>query len=191
MKTSITRLKEIANESIQVKQEFSNSLFEKIFCAIEKISKALKDGRKLILMGNGGSAADAQHIAAEMVVRFKKERKALPAIALHTDTSCLTAISNDYSYNKIFSRQIEAFCNKGDVVLGISTSGNSENIILGIKKAKELSAITIALTGMHGGKLNDIADIVMNIPSRNTARIQESHILLGHMICEIVEEEID
>ncbi len=140
-------------------------------------------------MGNGGSAADCQHIAAELVGRFKSEREGLPAIALTTDTSILTAIGNDYSFNEIFARQIEALANKGDLVIGISTSGNSENVIRGILKAKKIGCYTVGLLGKDGGKLKNLVDLAIIIPSNNTPRIQECHILIGHIACEIVDKE--
>ncbi|SNR60790.1 D-sedoheptulose 7-phosphate isomerase [Desulfurobacterium atlanticum] len=155
----------------------------------KKLSDILKKHNKVLLMGNGGSAADCQHIAAELVGRFKKERKGLPAIALTTDTSILTAVGNDYSFNEIFARQIEALANKGDLVIGISTSGNSENVIRGILKAKEIGCYTVGLLGKNGGKLKDLVDLAIVVPSNNTPRIQECHILIGHIVCEIVDRE--
>ena len=154
-----------------------------------KLNVTLKNGNKVLLMGNGGSAADSQHIAAELVGRFKNERKGLPAIALTTDTSILTAVGNDYSFNEIFARQIEALANKGDLVIGISTSGNSENVIKGILKAKEIGCYTVGLLGKDGGKLKDLVDLPIIVPSNSTPRIQECHILIGHIICEIVDRE--
>ena len=141
-------------------------------------------------MGNGGSAADAQHIAGELVGRFKKERKAIPAISLSTDTSILTAIGNDYGFEKVFERQIEALGNKGDVVIGISTSGNSENVYRAMKLAKKMGLTTIGLLGNDGGKIKNLSDIALVVPSKNTPRIQETHITIGHIICEGVERII-
>jgi D-sedoheptulose 7-phosphate isomerase len=141
-------------------------------------------------MGNGGSAADCQHLAAEFVGRFKLERKGYPAIALTTDTSILTAVGNDYSFDSIFSRQIEALGKEGDLVVGISTSGNSKNIIRGVEKAKELGLYTVGLLGKDGGALKDLVDLPLVVPIDNTARIQECHILIGHIVCEIVEERL-
>jgi D-sedoheptulose 7-phosphate isomerase len=151
---------------------------------------ALNSGRKLIFCGNGGSAADAQHLTAELVGRYLRERTALAAIALTTNSSCLTAIGNDYSYEEIFSRQIEALGNRGDIVIGISTSGNSPNIIQALRVAKRKEMTTIAMTGKSGGKLRDDADFCLRIPSQQTPRIQEAHILLGHILCEIIEESL-
>ena len=152
-----------------------------------KIVETLKSGNRIFLIGNGGSAADCQHIAAELVGRFKKERKGLPAIALTTDTSILTAIGNDYSFDEIFARQIEALANKGYLVIGISTSGNSENVVRGILKAKEIGCYTVGLLGKNGGKLKDLVDLAIVVPSNNTPRVQECHILIGHIVCEIVD----
>ncbi len=152
-------------------------------------SQALKKGRKILFMGNGGSAADSQHLAAELVGRFQKERRGLPAIALTTDTSILTAVGNDYGYERIFSRQIEALVQAGDVVVGLTTSGNSKNVVEAIVEAKKLGAITIGMTGQGGGKLKELCDLCICVPSAVTARIQEAHILIGHILCEILDEE--
>tara|TARA_B100000953_G_C17798486_1_gene351307 strand:- start:194 stop:619 length:426 start_codon:yes stop_codon:yes gene_type:complete len=140
-------------------------------------------------MGNGGSAGDAQHIAAELVGRFKKERKAMPALALTVDTSSLTALGNDYGFDTIFERQVEALANKNDTVIGISTSGNSENVVRAVNKANSIGAFTIGLLGNDGGKLKDAVNLPIIIPSNDTARIQEVHITIGHIICEIIEED--
>ena len=145
---------------------------------------------KIIIFGNGGSAADAQHIVAEFIGRFQKERKSLPAIALTTDSSIITSLSNDYSYDIVFSRQCESLVLKGDVVIGISTSGNSKNVLEGIKTAKSLGAITIALLGGNGGIISNNVDIPIIVESTNTARIQEAHILVGHIICKLIEQKI-
>ena len=155
-----------------------------------KIYDCLKNGGKILIMGNGGSAADAQHIAAEFVGKFLKERRALPAIALHTNTSSLTAIANDYSYDDVFARQIEAFAKPGDVVIGISTSGNSRNVLKAIEKANELSCLTVGLTGRSGGKLKDAAKLVIRVDSDSTPLIQEAHITIGHILSNIVEDLI-
>jgi D-sedoheptulose 7-phosphate isomerase len=152
------------------------------------IIKALKDGKKVLLFGNGGSAADAQHIAAELTGRYKKERIALSAIALTTDTSALSAIGNDYGFDKIFSRQVEALCNRGDIVIGISTSGNSKNVIEAVKLANRLGAVTIGLSGNSGGALKEFCKYNIVAPSNNTPRIQEMHILIGHIICSGIDE---
>ena len=164
-----------------------NQLIPEIELAANQIISALKTGGKLLLMGNGGSAADAQHLAAELIGRFQVERQALPAIALSTDTSILTCLSNDYDYSIVFSRQLEALCHANDVVIGISTSGNSQNILKGIQTAKQKKAYTIGFSGHQGGELAKIVDLAINIPSANTARIQEAHIFIGHTICQLVE----
>lgn len=152
--------------------------------------ETLKSGNKILLCGNGGSAADAQHIAAELTGRYKTERKGLPAIALTTDTSALTAIGNDYGYHRIFDRQVEALANQGDLLIGISTSGNSENVISALKTAKELGCTTLSLTGRHGGAMKELCDINLIVPSDDTPRIQEMHILFGHIICQIIDNEL-
>jgi D-sedoheptulose 7-phosphate isomerase len=154
----------------------------------EKLCRALQSGKKLVTMGNGGSAADAQHFAAELVCRFEKERPALPAIALSTDTSVMTAIGNDYAYDQIFARQVQALVQPGDIVLGISTSGNSQNVLAGIAEAKRKKAFTVGLTGGSGGKLKDAVDLCICVPSPRTAHIQECHIALIHGICTLVDE---
>lgn len=153
------------------------------------MQNTIKAGGKILLMGNGGSAADSQHIAAEIVGRFKKERKGLPAIALTTDTSILTSVGNDYGYDYIFARQIEALCRAEDLVIGITTSGNSTNIVNAMQVAKEIGATTIGLTGGNGGKLTAICDHNLIMPSSVTARIQEAHIFVGHCLCEILESD--
>lgn len=155
-----------------------------------RIAIALKNGNKVFFMGNGGSASDAQHLAAELVGRYKAERRALAAIALTTDTSILTAISNDYDFSSIFSRQLEALCQKGDVVIGISTSGNSANVLKGIEIAQQLGAYTIGMTGEKGGKLAQLCETCFCVPSNTVARIQEAHIFIGHSICENIENQI-
>jgi D-sedoheptulose 7-phosphate isomerase len=153
------------------------------------MQNTIKNSGKVLLMGNGGSAADSQHIAAEIVGRFKKERKGLPAIALTTDTSILTSVGNDYGYDYIFSRQIEALCRPEDIVIGLTTSGNSANVVSAIEVAKKIGATTVGLTGGTGGKLNALCDYNLVVPSSVTARIQEAHIFIGHSLCEILESE--
>ncbi len=152
-----------------------------------RMSAALSNGGKIFWMGNGGSAADSQHLAAELVGRFSRERSAISSIALTTDTSILTALANDYGFDTVFSRQLEALCSVDDVVVGISTSGNSENVMRGIKKAREIGAYTVGLSGGEGGQLKDKADTCLVIPSPTTARIQEGHILVGHILCDWIE----
>ena len=153
-----------------------------------KICSALQDGKKIVIFGNGGSAADAQHFAAELVGRFEKERQALPAIALTTDTSILTAIGNDYAYDQVFARQVQALVQPGDVVIGITTSGNSKNVLEGIQEARRRKAWTVGLTGQTGGKLKTAVDACLCVPSSRTAHIQECHIALIHGLCALVDE---
>lgn len=178
-------------ESANVKLSFLHDNLEKIKEIGLIISKALSENNKVLLFGNGGSAADSQHIAAEIVGRYKRERKGLPAIALTTDTSILTAVGNDYGFERLFERQVEALCNPGDIVIGISTSGNSPNVIKGVLKAKELGATTIGFTGQGGGKMRDIVHYILMVPSTNTPRIQECHITLGHVLCEIIDSSLN
>ncbi|SHF04052.1 phosphoheptose isomerase [Fodinibius roseus] len=178
----------IHNHEATVKQLYS--LVDGLAEASERISSCIKDGGKIFWMGNGGSASACQHLAAEFVGRFQQDRAALPSIALTTDTSILTAISNDYGFESVFSRQIEALCTDRDIVIGLSTSGKSRNIIEGIKKANEMGALTIGLTGQESSPLAQIATRCLNMPSQNTARIQEMHLLCCHIICEIVENTI-
>lgn len=148
----------------------------------------LKSGHKILLFGNGGSAADAQHIAAELTGRYKKERRGLPAIALTTDTSALTAIGNDYGYDRVFSRQVEALAHKGDLLVGISTSGNSPNVLLALEEGRRIDCVCVGLSGREGGRMNELCDINLVIPSHDTPRIQEMHITLAHILCHLVEE---
>ena len=157
--------------------------------AVNAIVSAFRSGHKVLLFGNGGSAADAQHIAAELAGKFAKDRDPLPAMALTTNTSTLTAIANDYEFNEVFARLVKAHARQGDVVIGISTSGTSENVVRGIKTAKAAGAYTIALCGA-GGNLRELADLTLAVPSKETPRIQEAHITLGHIICELVEEDL-
>jgi D-sedoheptulose 7-phosphate isomerase len=152
-----------------------------------RMSEAILSGKKIFWCGNGGSAADSQHLAAELVGRFNKERRALPSIALSTNTSILTAIGNDYGYEFVFRRQVEAMCVAGDVLVGISTSGNSRNVFLAVEAARKLSAFTVAFTGQRGGTVAQIAHESLRVPSNETPRIQEAHILCGHMLCDCVE----
>ena len=149
--------------------------------------ETLKAGNKILIFGNGGSAADAQHIAAELTGRYKTERKGLPGIALTTDTSALTAIGNDYGYDRVFDRQVESLANNGDLLLGISTSGNSKNVVNALKLGLDMGCKTIGFSGRDGGAMNDVCDINLVVPSDNTPRIQEMHILFGHTICQIID----
>ncbi|GAX86817.1 D-sedoheptulose 7-phosphate isomerase [Lebetimonas natsushimae] len=164
-------------------------LLPDIINAAELCLSSLKDGGKIMLCGNGGSAADSQHIAAELSGRFKKERMALAGIALTTDTSAITAIGNDYGFEQIFSRQVEALAKEEDTLIAISTSGNSENVINAINSAKKIGCKIITLTGKNGGKMKDLGDVNIVIPSNDTPRIQEMHIMVGHMICAFIDEE--
>ena len=176
-------------ESAQVKRDLAKSQANQIERMVELIVAAYRSGGKVVLFGNGGSAADAQHIAGELMGRFKLERKPLPAIALTANTSILTALANDYGYDTVFSRQVEAMVNAGDVAIGISTSGNSPNVIKALKAAKAKGAVTIGLTG-GGGRLAGAADLTVAVPSKSTPRIQEAHITIGHIVCELVESEL-
>ena len=181
---------EIIKSELKLHNEVSLKM-EELSSSIESIAKlainSLKSGGKIILFGNGGSAADAQHIAAELIGRYKVSRKGLPAIALTTDTSALTAISNDFGYDYVFKRQLEALLNKNDLVIGISTSGNSNNVINALKYVKSMHAKVIGFSGFQGGKMNEICDINLVIPSNDTPRIQEMHILVGHTICHLID----
>ncbi len=183
-------IEEIFRESIRVKEETLKSNLDTIAAVVREIREVLERGGKIIFFGNGGSAADSQHIAAEFIGRFKKERKALAAIALTTDTSILTALGNDYGFDIVFARQIEGLGRRGDLAFGISTSGNSKNVIEGIKQAKVMGLKTVSLTGHSGGTLAKLTDLSLIVPSSNTARIQESHICIAHTICELVEDQL-
>lgn len=165
-------------------------LNKKIITFADKLIDTLILGNKILIMGNGGSASDSQHFAAELVGRYKKTRKGLPALALTTDTSIITSIGNDFSFDEIFKRQIEAFAKSGDLVIGISTSGNSKNIIEGIKEAKKRYCYTVGLLGNDGGELKDIVDLALITDSNDTARIQESHIFIIHIVCDMVESNM-
>jgi D-sedoheptulose 7-phosphate isomerase len=177
-------------ESGEVKARFLKENLPKMLEVIKLVSQSFEGGNKLLLFGNGGSAADAQHIAAEFVNRYIIDRPPLPAIALTTDTSVLTSVSNDSSFNEIFSRQIKALGKEGDVAIGISTSGNSPNIVKALEVAKEMGIKTIALAGNDGGTMAKIADVSLIVPSGSTPRIQETHILIGHILCEMVEHQL-
>lgn len=178
------------HESINIRLEILSTCVETIIQMANICVTAFKGGHSLFLIGNGGSAADAQHISGELVGRFKKDRRPLPALALTTDTSVLTAIANDYAYDLCFEKQVEAFVKSDDVVLGLSTSGNSGSIINAILLAGKKGAKTIAFTGKDGGRLKDIVHVCLRIPSSDTPRIQECHITVGHILCEIIEKEL-
>ena len=185
------RIRQQIAASISVKQEIlsSESLVDKIAAVAEVCIDAFRRGNRVLLAGNGGSAADAQHIAAEFVSRFEFDRPGLPSIALTTDTSMLTAIGNDYGYERLFLRQLEANGRKGDVFIGISTSGNSKNVLLAIESCQRLGITSVGLAG-SGGQIQTKCDYVIAVPSANTARIQESHIMIGHLICGLVESAL-
>ena len=187
-----TKINSIINASIQVKQDIieKGELAATLEKVITVITQAFKNGNSVYFAGNGGSAADAQHLAAEFSGRFYKDRKALPSEALHCNTSYLTAVANDYSYDVIYSRLLEGLAKPGDVLVGLSTSGNSGNIVKAFEKSKELKVVTVGFTGAAGGKMKELSDYLINVPSTDTPRIQESHILLGHIICELVEKNI-
>ncbi len=180
-------LVKLFKESCRVKEAFINDNLNKLVKVIEVLTAALKAGNKIMIFGNGGSAADAQHIAAEFVNRFIIERPPLPAIALTTDTSVITSIGNDYDFSEIFAKQIRALGQQGDVAWGISTSGNSPNVLKGLELAKKMGLVTLAFTGKDGGAIAQVADVSLNVSSNSTARIQETHITAGHAICELVD----
>lgn len=185
-------IENVIKDSIKVKEDILSDVdfLKRIENAAELCIKSLQNGGKIHLCGNGGSAADAQHIAAELSGRFYYDRKPLNAEALHVNTSFLTAVANDYSYDAIYSRMIEASAKQGDVLIAISTSGNSSNILKAIETAKEKNMLVIGMTGESGGKMLDRCDVLLNVPSSCTPRIQESHIMIGHIICEIIESTI-
>jgi D-sedoheptulose 7-phosphate isomerase len=177
-------------ESLRVKAQFFQENKERIAETATILAHGLRNGRKILFFGNGGSAADAQHMAAELVGRFGPERPAVPAISLSTDTSILTAVGNDYGYNRVFARQIEALGQAGDAAIGISTSGNSPSILEAIDVARSKGLFTVGFTGETGGKMKERTEVLFQVPSRQTPRIQETHILLGHIICELVDREL-
>ena len=175
-------------ESCRVKQSFSGELLARIETFAVRAAEALAAGRKLIFFGNGGSAADAQHLAGELVVRLHADRPGLPALALTTNTSVLTAAANDYGFEQIFSRQIESLVERGDILVAISTSGASVNVVRGVEAGARRGAFRVALTGETGGALADKVDLLLNVPSRDAQRIQEAHITIGHIACSLIEE---
>ena len=177
-------------ESASIKRLLAENMADTIVEAARIIINAFKADKKVLLIGNGGSAADAQHIAGELIGRLKMKRSPMPAIALTTNTSVLTALANDYGYDKVFSRQIEALASARDVLIAITTSGTSPNVVEAVKTAKSRGIVVIALTGSSGGKLNNLADLTIMVPSDNTQRIQEAHITIGHIICHLVEREL-
>ena len=185
-------IKHAIEASIATKQQILNNpaLLGSIQEVAQVMIDALREGKRILWCGNGGSAADAQHLAAELSGRFYYDRPPLNSEAMHCNTSYLTAVANDYGYDLIYSRMIDGACHPGDVLVGISTSGNSKNIYNAFRKAKELGVITVAMTGASGGEMKEMADYLLNVPSNDTPRIQESHIMLGHIICEIVEAQL-
>lgn len=185
------QIKSIISASISVKQHIlaNDAMIQQLATVSQLITTAFKNGNKVLFCGNGGSAADAQHLAAEFSGRFYTDRDALPAEALHVNTSYLTAVANDYSYDVVYARLVKGLGHKGDVLIGLSTSGNSKNIIEAFKVANEKGMITIAFTGETGGQMKDMSDYLFNVPSKDTPRIQESHIMMGHIICQLVEEQ--
>lgn len=185
-------IKRCIEESIQVKQQIleDETFLSRIQQAVDRITQSFTAGHKVWFCGNGGSAADAQHLAAEFSGRFYLNRKALPAEAFHCNTSYLTAVANDYHFDDIYSRLIEGLTQKGDIVIGLSTSGNSRNIVKGFQSARTMGVTTIGFTGASGGELKALSDLLFNVPATDTPRIQESHILVGHIICQLVEAKI-
>lgn len=187
----IDKIKSIVSESIAVKNKVlaDETLLKTVETIVTDMVAALKNGNHIYFCGNGGSAADAQHLAAEFSGRFYLNREALPAEALHCNTSYLTAVANDYSYDVIYARLIKGIGKKGDFLVGLSTSGNSTNIMKAFEVAREKGIVTVGFTGETGGEMKDLSDYLVNVPSKNTPRIQESHIMLGHIICELVEAQ--
>jgi len=188
----LDKINHIISESIQVKQSLlSNAaLLEQIAGVVDAVTTAFRNGHKVQFCGNGGSAADAQHLAAEFSGRFYKNRTALPSDALHCNSSYLTAVANDYGYDEVYSRLVEGTMQIGDILIGLSTSGNSPNIVKAFETARAKNIITVGFTGNGGGKLEELSQFLLDIPSKNTPRIQESHIMIGHIICELVEANL-
>jgi D-sedoheptulose 7-phosphate isomerase len=190
MKNSKNLIEHFVSESIRVKKEFFETNASLVAETAARMAASLRDGRKVLLFGNGGSAADAQHIAAEFVGRFLPDRIPLPAISLATDTSALTALGNDYGYNTVFSRQVQALGNPGDIAIGISTSGNSPSVVEALEVARRKNLFTIGFTGQGGGKMLGKADVLFCVPTKMTPRVQETHITLGHVLCELIDREL-
>ena len=186
------KIKNIIASSIAVKQQIlhDEEMQQKIEDVVTIVATAFENGNKVLFCGNGGSAADAQHLAAEFSGRFYKDRKALPSEALHCNTSYLTAVANDYSYDVVYARLVDGICVSGDVLVGLSTSGNSKNIINAFETARAKNVVTIGFTGETGGNMKEASDYLFNVPSKDTPRIQESHIMIGHIICQLVEEKL-
>ena len=190
MKDAAQLIDQFVGESLRVKNEFFRVNKDTIARTVETIAHGLRNGHKVLFFGNGGSAADAQHLAAELVGRFGPNRSPLPAISLATDTSVLTAVGNDYGYDKVFARQIEALGQSGDIAIAISTSGNSPSVLAAIDVARSKGLFTIGFTGETGGKMKDRVEVLFRVPSRETPRIQETHVMLGHILCELVDREL-
>jgi D-sedoheptulose 7-phosphate isomerase len=186
----MSKIKDIITASIEVKKRLlhDDAMLQQLEAVVNAMVAALKNGNRIYFCGNGGSAADAQHLAAEFSGRFYTDRDALPAEALHCNSSYLTAVANDYSYDVIYSRLVKGICNSGDVLVGLSTSGNSTNIVKAFETAQQKQIITVGFTGASGGKMKALSNYLFNVPSNDTPRIQESHIMLGHIICQLVEE---
>ncbi|RYZ48417.1 MAG: SIS domain-containing protein [Chitinophagaceae bacterium] len=186
------KIKEIISASISTKQQVlqDETLLATIAQITNVIVEAMQSGKRIYFCGNGGSAADAQHLAAELTGRFYLNRKAVPAEALHCNASYMTAVANDYSFDVVYARLVEGICQQGDVLIGLSTSGNSANIVKAFESAKAMQVITIGFTGITGGLLKGLSDFLINVPSSDTPRIQESHIMVGHIICQLVEEKL-
>lgn len=187
-----TAITGIIRRSVAVKEQIleDQTLLAAIDKATEVIAEAFKQGNKVLFCGNGGSAADAQHLSAEFSGRFYTDRNPLPSEALHCNTSYLTAVANDYSYDIVYSRMVKGMGKKGDVLVGLSTSGNSVNILKAMEQAREIGMINVAFTGETGGQMKEVSDILINVPSKDTPRIQESHIMIGHIVCQLVEEKL-
>ncbi len=183
----LARFNRAVADSVSLKQQFAAQQGEKVTAAARLLAKCLKEGGKILLFGNGGSAADAQHIAAEFVNRFQVERPPLAAVALTTDTSILTAVANDYHFNEVFAKQVKALGRPGDAAIGISTSGGSTNVVAALQAAQEMGLHTVALSGRDGGPVAALADVAVVVPGRDTPRIQEVHILIGHVLCDLVD----
>jgi D-sedoheptulose 7-phosphate isomerase len=188
MSDPLSQIREQLAESCRVKQSFSEELLRRMVEFAAKSAAALQQGKKIVFFGNGGSAADAQHLAAELTVRLQVERPGLAALALTTNTSVLTAAGNDYGFERIFARQVESLVAAGDVLVALSTSGMSPNIVHGVEAGRARGAYVVALTGETGGKLVPVADLLINVPSRDAQRIQEAHITIGHIVCGLVEQ---
>ncbi|MBI2956060.1 MAG: SIS domain-containing protein [Acidobacteria bacterium] len=187
MNARIDEIRAQLAESCRVKQSFSDELLRAIAAFAERAAEALRDAKKLVFFGNGGSAADAQHLAAELVVRLRENRPGLAALALTTNTSVLTAASNDYGFEQVFARQIESLVEPGDLLVALSTSGTSPNVLRGVEAGKTRGAFVVALTGESGGALADKTDLLLKVPSRDPQRIQEAHITIGHIVCSLIE----